>query len=236
MKYLKILIFIGVAVIVGICAYKMAPTIVKYKYVNTEVIEKGSDKSELNIPTYAKETNYKGNDLIMDLYEIPFKKTNAYVMNKNLKLTEQQSREYMQFAKQVILAQYNVGYTDAMTDPDNFESKIIKDSYCVATSIDGADVMLEDYMRELENWLIDTHTSLKASFDTDKSLIYKDRSIFVRGQLTVGTYETDDVKKVAEYLELDKVKKGEEYKIPVEIEIVHSGNGMKFNSITFLHL
>ncbi len=173
---------------------------------------------------YISETNYKGNlSQFPELYEIPFKKTEAYISNKEFSKEHSDIfDECIQDATLFYETLLNTDYREIASDQRKYVSDVMK--YCdydayITLGFDTEDertIYLYDYVKEISSYLIENQAQIEAKFYSDDSLVYSDYYTFVRGELVFTIYSIEDPN--------CKYETGVEYQIPVEAAIQRTSN------------
>ncbi len=210
----------GVAVCAFICCYFLIGRL-NGERKNSAVIDEPAGKVEAteteDKPTYISETNYTGHlSAYPELYEIPFKKSDAYICNKDFYEAHYEIfKECEDDATAFIESLFNVNYRVVAEDEADFVSDVMAngDYEAYVTKNYGMEdeetICLLEHIREISDYFIENQVEMEAKFYTDDSLVYSDFYTFVRGELVFTIYNTED--KDSEY------EIGKEYQIPVEV-------------------
>lgn len=171
------------------------------------------------VDDYTRETNYKGNlSQFPDLYQYPFGKTDAYIMNKDFynqhyEIFEECERDATLFMESL----FNVNYRDILANQNQWLAKVMTNADYMANhtsspEMDDEDTTIfYDYIKQLSNDFIRDQVEMEAKFYTDDSLVYSDYYVFVRGELVFTIYSSTN-----ESLEYEL---GKEYAIPIDVAI-----------------
>ena len=150
----------------------------------TDIIS--SDKENIEDTTYILETNYNGADVPIELYDVPFQKTDYYVSNKEFsdmlgKKTDG-AESYIDTATACTEVLFGNNYTDILNDQDSFtnalETYFASDEYMF-------DIETDDMISSLLEAYVDGKLEVTATFTTDDSLIYNDILYYLRGVVEV---------------------------------------------------
>ena len=171
---------------------------------------------------YIAETNYKGHlSQFPELYEIPFRKTDSYVCNKDFSREHYDVlEEYENDATAFIEALFNVDYRNIASNQTGFVAEVMQngDYETFITKNFGEEdeetMYLYDYIEDISSYFIENQVEMESKFYTDDSLVYSDFYTFVRGELVFTIYNSEDTN--SEY------KIGEEYQIPIEVAMQRS--------------
>ncbi|MCR4902068.1 MAG: hypothetical protein K6A23_04355 [Butyrivibrio sp.] len=166
--------------------------------------------------SYISETNYKGAlSQFPELYQIPFKKTESYVSNKEFSKEHSDIfTECEEDATEFFETLFNVNYRDILNDSKGFVTDVMKngdyDAYVTKfyDTDDQETIYFYRYINELAEYFIENQVQMEAKFYTDDSLVYSDYYTFVRGELVFTIYSSEDGS--SEY------ETGKEYQVPVE--------------------
>ncbi len=173
---------------------------------------------------YASETNYTGEmGKYPELYSTPFKKTEAYISNKEF--TKQKG-----FLIPILKDEAKVFFdkmlnTDVKTMAENktlFMTELLQmydrnsKRMTEEKGEDGIPLFEKntDRIHRIVDYMIDNNVKMDASFVTDDSLVYQDLYYFVRGELIFTVYNSDD--RDSEY------EKGKEYHVPLDVAFTDS--------------
>ena len=151
-----------------------------------------------------------------ELYEIPFRKSDAYICNKDFyrehyEIFEECETDATTFMETL----FNVNYRNIAADQNGFVSDVMlnSDYEVYITKNFGTEeedtIYLYDYIEELSDYFIENQVEMEAKFYTDDSLVYSDFYTFVRGELVFTIYSSED--------ESSEYKVGEQYQIPYEV-------------------
>ena len=174
-----------------------------------------SDKEDINDTSYILETNYRGADMPIELYDVPFQKSDYYITNKefedvlNKKMHNVQS--YIDSATDFTGLIFGNNYNTILEDQDTFlealEGYLGEDSYVL-------DSDTEDFINQLLEAYVDNKLEVTADFKTDDSLVYNDILYYVRGvvEITVRNGNASDYESLTEIM----TKKNETVKYMVE--------------------
>ncbi|WP_026658641.1 hypothetical protein [Butyrivibrio sp. AC2005] len=173
-------------------------------------------------PDYTLETNYKGHlSQFPELYEIPFKKSDSYVCNKEFSRAHYNVlNEYENDATAFIETLFNVDYRTVAANQTGFVSDVMQngDYETLITRNFGTEdektMYLYDYIEDISSYFIENQVEMESKFYTDDSLVYSDFYTFVRGELVFTIYSSEDPS--SEY------KVGEEYQVPIEVAMQRS--------------
>lgn len=232
--------------IIPLCAVVVAASAVTGVYLTIGRPDKGTSESGEITDTYVAtkesnnsgkvdyiaETNYKGHlSQYPELYEIPFKKTDSYITNKQFSKEHYDTLdEYESDATAFIEALFNVDYRNIAADQMGFVSDVMQngDYETYITRDFGTEnektMYLYDYIEDLSEYFIENQVQMESKFYTDDSLVYNDFYTFVRGELVFTIYSSED--KTSEY------KVGEEYQLPIEVAMQRSPSNPSNRAVT----
>lgn len=205
------------------------------KYINNSKSlivqeEEAIDKSDPNWfikgnYIYAFETCYAGKPFLSGrLFKYPFKKTDAYIMNKEYinQITTSGAEHLTDIAKETVMELFNVSYRNIDLDSENILLKKnlangISTVFAGGTEYSGRD----ETINNLAEWFITNELTTEASFTTDKSLVYYDEHrIYVRGQLLLKVFRCKDMDKLAQTLGFGEMEAGKQYSLVLEISMI----------------
>ena len=146
--------------------------------------------SHCKVTSYIGETIYKGKTDIPQLYEFPFRKTDAYVMNKTYASEHPQTvRKLPMFVSDYFKCLLGADYRNIIDDPkswDDLLSAYYDPSVVYSESLDP-DIRdhftSADYIEQMSENLVTNRMSIDTEFVSDDSLVYSDGYIYVRGLL-----------------------------------------------------
>ena len=157
------------------------------------------------------ETAYTGasGSLPDAVFDYEFKKTDAYVSNKELSNDSTVSGDLTGIKKEAVdftTAMFNTTYRTLESKEDTYVSKLV--TYMGgsgASTIWGSDkteestiddsYTTEDYARGLAQYYIDNKLEVEANYTTDTCLVYEDNGVYyVRGILKITSYENSENK------------------------------------------
>lgn len=209
----------AIAAVTGALRYLKAPGAADNNKSITAAapIKSQAKEKDTDIPDYIQETNYTGNlSEYPELYQIPFRKTESYVCNKDFSKDHYEIfEECKNDAAAFLEALFNADYRDIAEDKYAFVTSVMNSADPEAVIIkdygteEERTLYLYDYVEELSEYFVDNQVEMDAKFYTDDSLVYSDFYVFVRGELVFTIYSSGD-----DSLEYDT---GTEYKIPVEV-------------------
>ena len=185
--------------------------------------EENSEEELLRDYLYADETIYNGDPWLSSrLFRTPFKKSDNYICNKLFieRFGIENSEIMVKKASLVASKIFNIRYKDAMTIDEELLGEIaprIEVIFKSGTETEGS----EDTLQVINNWFVESQTSMESTFITDKCLVYYDEnSIIVRGLLQYSVYETKDSETLIEAFGIDRLNLGEEYSALVEMKFI----------------
>ena len=212
-----------VAAIVAITLVLFALTKVNKTYDNKDnsidktiapIAVSNDGKKEIS---YITDTIYKGNlSKYPELYTIEFKKSDAYISNKEYyKDHLDDFYDYENAATSFFETLFNVDYRDVAADKNAFVAEVMKT--CDYEAYHTLDLGLDtektqyffEYVMDIADYFIANQVEMTAVFLTDDSLIYSDYYTFVRGELVFTIYECSD--------EALPYEVGKEYHLPMEV-------------------
>ena len=195
----KIAVGAGMAVIAiscGVIVYKTTPIsrVITKKVVPNASYRSDIDQRPISRAAHVSETAFQGSTLPFDCYNIPFKKTESYVTNietlKELKNGDEDYNDYLNRAKKFITDQFNTDYRTILSDQKGFKKKVtaIYGEYGSEMGTDSSDksITSDEIAEQLMQWYVDNKASLRSTFTTDQSMIYRDGiNMWMRGVWTV---------------------------------------------------
>lgn len=216
-----------IAVIVAIIAF--TAVYLKLK-PNKAVVEAVNETNVLSVPTtsnttdnntesFIEETNYRGElSQFPELYQIPFKKSDSYICNKDFSKDHADTFEECETkATEFMESLFNVDYRKIVKDKYDYSAQVAM--YCdyaapVTLNWNTEEENTVDfftYIQQINDYFVKNMVEMEAKFYTDDSLVYSDYYTFVRGELVFTIYSSDDSNSVYEI--------GSEYKIPMEVAL-----------------
>lgn len=144
-----------------------------------------SDKDKIEDTNYILETNYKGNNMPVELYDTEFKKSKYYISNKEflevLNKKKTNAQKYIDSAKDFTSTIFGNNYNDILADQDTFSESLdgflVGSEYFESEKSDLADNIMQAY--------VDNKLEMTAVFETDESLIYNDVLYYIRGVVEI---------------------------------------------------
>lgn len=181
-------------------------------------IQKAGEKSPLDGYTYAHETLYVGDpQLSIDLFTIPFKKSDNYI--SNIELSKKWGKEGLQ----------KLADLTAKTGEKAFN---LSHSEITPKEEDPS-----DFVSCMEGIVAENEISMESTFITDKSLVYYDgMNVIVRGQLIYTVYEAKDTKALAELLGEESIEIGTEYESIIEMYLLPGKDNIDFKNYKLMGL
>ena len=239
-KYSKwMLIVVGImvvgAIILGISFYRESNKIqndvtVQKEYDNPVVYNKVN--KNLRDTSFILDTCYDGTtDADANLYEIRFQKTSSYIPNKEyVKLvSENQIDElislYDKFAEALLGRQFRTVAENKDAFTQSLKDVMLDGVYYIESS-DTEYASLDDYAKVVRDWYIANEAQLTAEGKTDKTLVYEDGLIYVRGKTVITPYTPIDVKTAEEIFDV-KLNESEPTEVILEIGITNTGGKYK---------
>ena len=188
------------------------------------VISDTDDTSKIIAESYVGETNYKGElSQFPELYQYPFKKSDAYISNKEFSKEHSDIFEECRTdATQFMEALFNIDYRQIVKNKNDFDANVMRNCDYTAFITTGWDTEDEDtkylyeYIQGITDYFAKNMVEMEAKFYTDDSLIYSDFYTFVRGELVFTIYSSNDDESEFEI--------GKEYSIPMEIAMQRNPN------------
>lgn len=183
--------------------------------------------------TYASETCYTGAPYLSDvLFRTPFGRTDAYICNNDFltMIGEENALLLADTSTKAAKALFDLSYQER--DPkDPVLSDILTDGLHVLFADGTFTESKEDTVETINNWFIDSQTSMDAEFYTDKCMVfYDDAKVIVRGQLVFTVYGGNDLKTLQEYFDLESLEQGSEYAIVLEMEYISKSDAKDYAS------
>lgn len=190
-----------------------------------------STKQSSNKENYITETNYKGElSQYPELYEIPFRKSDAYICNKDYSEGhEELFTECESMATSFYETLFNVDYRDIAANKNDFDAQVM--NYCDYMAYHTTDFDTEneqtiyffEYIQRITDYFIENQVEMSAKFYTDDSLVYSDFFTFVRGELVFTIFASEDKESEFEI--------GKEYRIPMEVAIQRTPSNPQTHTI-----
>lgn len=227
-------LLVGIIVIcssVGLFLFSPADPVTKLRNSLPLSLEKRNPFSKTN--DYAFETCYVGNPVLPDvLFDLPFKRSDSYVCNKDLikKYGTENLTILADKNKEDLSNLFNVAYKDLIGDQEytdifwngfgfsNANKTIIGNNQAI-------DLIRSEY--------ISSKTSLESDVYTDKCMVfYDENSYIVRSALYITPYECDDLIQLAALLKQDEISLGTTYRILVETSYVTIADGTDFSDFS----
>lgn len=186
-----------------------------------------TEKKNIEDTTYIVDTCYSGADLSYELYDIPFQKTEDYVMNKKMitAVTDTEFETYVNTAEAYVELLFGNNYRDVASGSEEFIKSY--SAFYVEEEILHLDAGTSTNVLEKANALVETYVdneiAMDGVFKTDKSLIYEDGHIYyLRGELTITTRNGDGAK----LLELFGMGENADEKLMVEFSFIPQEKGI----------
>lgn len=151
-----------------------------------------SDKTDIKDTTYLLETTYSGADVPIELYDVPFQKTEYYISNKDFSDTlskkSSDAQAYIDTATACTDVLFGNNYTDILSDQDAFTETLTE-------YFAGDEYIINAYTDEIINSVLEAYADNKlevtADFTTDSSLIYNDVLYYLRGVVGITVRNGD---------------------------------------------
>lgn len=203
--------------------------IVPVKRNNNDSLYNKEDIHSKMEENYAFETCYNGEPHLDDrLFWKPFGKSEEYISNNDLLAGIGADNAQLIVAKAKELSEYlfNTAYKEKVK-----EASALRLADCIVPGInlfflDGRQAKGNTAAASAINqWFVSTQTSMEASLQTDKCLVYYDRhSIILRGLLTFSVYESDDMEAIKDSFNLEDLQYGKRYAVVTEMYFVPGGS------------
>ena len=111
-----------------------------------------SDKTDIKDTTYLLETTYSGADVPIELYDVPFQKTEYYISNKDFSDTlskkSSDSQAYIDTETACTDVLFGNNYTDILSDQDAFTETLTE-------YFAGDEYIINAYTDEIINYVLD---------------------------------------------------------------------------------
>lgn len=169
--------------------------------ITYHVIEK-----DLKNTSWITETCYDGTtNMDANLYEIRFQKTSAYVSNKEyVNLVDEEKIEELIRCYEGFVSFYLGNDYRNIVGKQNTYRQAFANNFKSGTIYVGEKEYetLDDYCKEIEQWYVDNKIQLSAEGLTDKTLVYEDGLIYIRGKVKVKPFCQIDCEKVKELFDI----------------------------------
>lgn len=180
-----------------------------------------SDKTDIKDTTYLLETTYSGADVPIELYDVPFQKTEYYISNKDFSDTlskkSSDAQAYIDTATACTGTLFGNNYTDILSDQDAFTADL-------SEYFAGDEYMFGAYTDEMINSILEAYVDNKlevtASFITDGSLVYNDILYYLRGVVEITVRGGD----AAAYEQVFGIKTAKNQKVRLMVEYAFEPN------------
>lgn len=219
---------IAIAAFILFCMLMLWDRMAPVKKKNNDAIynkESIAKKSEEN---YAFETCYNGEPHLDDrLFWQPFGKSDDYINNSDLiaQIGADNAQLIVTKAKELSEYLFNTAYKEKVKEASALKlADYIVPGICLFFS-DGRQAKGNAAAASVINqWFVSAQTSIEASLQTDKCLVYYDRhSIILRGLLTFSVYESDDMDAIKEAFHINDLQYGKSYCVVMEMYFVPGG-------------
>lgn len=184
---------------------------------------------------YVLETCYAGNPFLPGrLFKYPFKKTDAYFMNKEFinEIGIEGAEILTKIATDTVLELFDVTCKNQSTDMniDVLEKNL--DETITTVFKNGIEYSgRKETIEKLSAWYSENKLTTEATFTTDKSLIYyDDQCIYVRGQLLFTVYKCEDMEEIATTLGFSQMETGKQYSLVLEIKLIPQADKKDFET------
>lgn len=150
----------------------------------------GSITEEMeNAYPYLNDVVYTGPFEDMDVYKYPFEKTDSYLKNKDVE-DKPNKNAVISTAEGFVSSLYAGGYRNIIDDPDAYRDTLLSyldpdsaflvpDTFSVSGNSDA--MPGKDYAEEMSDYIVLHEINAESQFVTNESLVYNDRSAWVRG-------------------------------------------------------
>lgn len=144
--------------------------------------------------SYILETSYDGtNPVDKALFQIPFKKTDDYIQNKDLvakdkKMVQDLEKRAEDFIKAMLGTGYREVDTEGFSYKDTMCDYIWEPENTLFMLDDGTELLASDYFEDFGEYISEHQIQADVTFETDDSLVYADGYYYVRGKLTITPY------------------------------------------------
>lgn len=161
-----------------------------------------ASSSDDGADSYIAETCYDGTHPVdKKLFQIAFKKTDYYVSNKDLVASDKEMVQLLESkAKDFIETLLGTGYREVDTEGYSYADTMSdyfwepENSLIRLDDEAGTEMLYSEYLEQLGEYISEHKVQADVTFETDDSLVYQDGHYYVRGKLTVTSYnfEGDD--------------------------------------------
>ena len=192
------------------------------KNTHEEELNSESDCEAMDITDadYVLETNYTGANAPVELYRVPFQKTDMYISNTELsdKLSEKEMEEYLDTAEAYLTHVYGNSYVKIGAAQDSFTDTVDRFiGEAKPSGEDGSDMIMmygeadagsRRYSEELLEMYMDNRIDAAATIKSDTSLVYQDvGQVFVRSAMTVNVSGDESCRAYADYFGIELTDK-----------------------------
>lgn len=198
----------GLSTVITGCEKKEIKPISKEETVYTEYKKLSNPDKEDKVKrsSYYSDVTYDGEEVPYYLFEVPFKKTENYIPNKDLseKLSEDALNDYTSETKKYLAVLFDKSYRDIINDQEGFidsyeEIFPSEDVFSKEENTEGA----PGFSEKLMEWYVDNRATVEEEYVTGKPLLYGDMGLYVlRGSLELRIASADNKKAVAEFNDL----------------------------------
>lgn len=210
-----------IAAISSIFVFRKKP--IEKVYVAGEISLEDSDEKADVKDGYAYETSYSGlNYVSVSLFEKPFKKTDAYVMNKDYIniIGPEEAGVLSERTGKGLEEIYTINYETL--DPDTYKSIIegyADPGICyINRSTDEAYEGAEEVSAMITTFAKDAELIMEVKAYSDRSLVYYDeQSDIVRTKVIGVVYSCKDVDKLKNLLGIDSIEIGEPFSVIYDV-------------------
>ena len=180
-----------------------------------------SDKTDIKDTTYLLETTYSGADVPIELYDVPFQKTEYYISNKDFSDTlskkSSDAQAYIDTATACTDVLFGNNYTDILSDQDAFTETLTE-------YFAGDEYIINAYTDEIINSVLEAYADNKlevtADFTTDSSLIYNEVLYYLRGVVGITVRNGD----ATAYEQVFGIKTAKNKKVQLMVEYAFEPN------------
>ena len=174
---------------------------------------------------YSYETCYAGKPYLPErLFSIPFKKTDDYIMNKELvnQLGVENTEMVAERAKSIFVPLFNIVHkdTDKMDELRTIMQENMSKGFSLILGVDNVVYGRDACSDRIIKWAMDNGISMEASMQTDKCMVYYDQNtLIVRGMITFSISECNNIEELRNAYGMENMQLGKDYSVIVEVHM-----------------
>lgn len=209
----------------GIFIFLLLRNYNEQKTVNMNKTSLSDNQINTSQSDYAFETCYTGEPHLSDkLFQVPFRKSDLYICNKDLLLAigEENSEVLTKKAQLIAEILFDTPYKEKVSDSTVDELSKYFSNGIIIRSKEGQEYKGRvETAKAINQWFVNSKTTMESSLQTDKCMVYYDEHcIIARGLLTYTVYESENLDELKKIFAQDDMQYGKKYSCLLEFYFI----------------